>query len=259
MPKVHIVTGENRRRVVRDAFDALGDELIDRCKSASMILLKPDVESIDIEVLRGVLDVLRSYTGTPIVIADAAVHGTVGEFVRQGYNKLLDEYPKVYCQDLNDDEFVEGLITRVDGSTIAIRRSRMAVEAGLAISIAAMKPHSQLGAMLCVANWAHGTWLVPPRAGKHGMVWNREAWLEGAVDESIAQLFVHKPCDIGVIVGNNLALAGVDAVALDTVAATMMGIDPHALGYLERCAQSGFGINDLAKIDVPLGFLSSLN
>ena len=87
----------------------------------------------------------------------------------------------------------------------------------------------------------------------------------------LAHLFKERPCDVAVIDGilamegagpvrgtavpMNLALAGFDAVAVDSVAASLMNLDPHAIPYLEMCVQAGLGVNEMSKIDVPLGLV----
>jgi uncharacterized protein (DUF362 family) len=45
-------------------------------------------------------------------------------------------------------------------------------------------------------------------------------------------------------------VAGTDAVAVDAVAAAMMGFDPMAIGYLRLAHAAGLGVADLARIEV---------
>ena len=45
-------------------------------------------------------------------------------------------------------------------------------------------------------------------------------------------------------------LASADPVALDTIQAICMGIDPATVGHLARCAERGIGTNDRARIEV---------
>jgi uncharacterized protein (DUF362 family) len=48
----------------------------------------------------------------------------------------------------------------------------------------------------------------------------------------------------------DLVLASGDLVALDTIAATVMGIAPDEVAHLATCAAAGLGVNRLAEIDV---------
>ena len=45
-------------------------------------------------------------------------------------------------------------------------------------------------------------------------------------------------------------IAGTDAVAVDAVAAAVMGFDPHAIGYLRYAQEAGLGVADLSRINV---------
>ncbi|MEX2191019.1 MAG: DUF362 domain-containing protein [Bacteroidota bacterium] len=48
----------------------------------------------------------------------------------------------------------------------------------------------------------------------------------------------------------NRVLASADLVALDTVQAKLMGLDPNAIEHVQRCAQRGIGIASLSDIDI---------
>ncbi len=48
----------------------------------------------------------------------------------------------------------------------------------------------------------------------------------------------------------NMVLCSSDPVALDTVQAQFMGLDPNAIIHLERCRARGVGTNDLSRIQV---------
>jgi len=48
----------------------------------------------------------------------------------------------------------------------------------------------------------------------------------------------------------NIAIAGTDPVAVDAVAAHLMGFDPHEVGYLYFCGKAGLGQIDVREIEV---------
>jgi uncharacterized protein (DUF362 family) len=48
----------------------------------------------------------------------------------------------------------------------------------------------------------------------------------------------------------DLILCSRDPVALDTVQASLMGLDPASVGHLARCAERGIGTNQLAAIEI---------
>ena len=51
----------------------------------------------------------------------------------------------------------------------------------------------------------------------------------------------------------HVAIAGSDGVAVDTVAAYLMGFDPQSIGYLCFCSKDGLGEGDINKIEI-IGF-----
>lgn len=46
-----------------------------------------------------------------------------------------------------------------------------------------------------------------------------------------------------------VALAGTDALAVDSLTASLMGFDPHEIGYLSYCHQMGLGEGDVGAIE----------
>ncbi len=278
MPQVVLVQNSHRRRAVKEAAHTLGGAFLDKLKAAEKILIKVNLvhnelqlASTHVDAVRGLLDEIREYTRADVVVGDASYYGTKAAFANFGYQRLMEEYDRVTLADLNDDDSVLGHTVRADGSLNDIRRSKIASECNLRISLTPMKTHRDAGVTLSLKNWALGTWVVPPRVGTHGRVWARWPWLhsEGmtAFHDSIVQLYQELPCDVGIIDGitamegdgpthgtaveMGVVLAGLDAVAVDTVGATLMGFDPSEIGYLVKCNERGLGVSDMSKIDVP--------
>ena len=54
----------------------------------------------------------------------------------------------------------------------------------------------------------------------------------------------------GTAIHMGVALASPDLIAADRVAVDLMGIPPHALGYLQYAAELGVGQYDIEKIDI---------
>ncbi len=281
MAHVTLIAGEVRRNAVRDAIRGLGDALRDRVKIAKSILIKPDVGHYELQLaathvdaLRGALDALREMTDAPIIIADAGHYGSLPGFRHFGYERLPEEYANVTLHDLQTGETLEHEVHGANG-TLVVRRAKEAMHAEVKISLATLKTHRQYGACLSVANWAEGTWIVPARQTIVGRVFTRAPWLaaEGirGAHALIHQLYEKHPADVAILDGLlgmegdgpvdgtalhvGVAVASMDPVAADAVGATLMGIDPRALGYLDSLARAGQGTLDLAKMDVPLQLL----
>ncbi len=284
MQKVALIQNEHRRKAVRQAIDELGNEAVARFRSAKQILIQPNLThhelqlaSTHVDAVRGVLDQIRVYTDVPIVIADGAHYGTKASFRNFGYEGLITQYVNLSLVDLNDEDIYEESYL-VEGRTVAVRRPRLVRDCDLRIAVAPLKTHHVYGASLAISSWSEATMIVPSRVGIQGRVWSRAPWLNAyglaAANELIAQLFKHLPCDLVVIdgilgmegdgpvdgtpVSMGVVLASTDPVAADAVAATLMGFDPHDIGYLEALSGRGTGTNDMSKIDVPPLLLTQL-
>lgn len=278
MKEVVITQGEDRRSMICEAVEGLGDAFVEKVKSVNTIFIKPNLvhherqlASTHVDAVRGLIDAIRPHSRAHIIIGDASYYGTKAAFRHFGYDRLPEEYDNVTLVDLNEDEYVDGHYCRKDKSLGIMRRSKIAHKADLKISLAVMKTHKDTGMTGAVKNWTIGTWVAPSRNSVHGRVWARWPWLheEGpwAHHATIAKLYEELPCDIAIVDGilamegegptqgnaipMNVVLAGFDAFAVDAVAATMMGIDPGDIGYLAMGAEQGLGSIDMTRINVP--------
>jgi len=59
--------------------------------------------------------------------------------------------------------------------------------------------------------------------------------------------------------GKNLILASADSVAIDAVAAKLMGFDPLSIPYLRMCHERGLGVADLNEIEILGEDISEIN
>lgn len=281
MAHVALIAGEGRRKAVYDAVHALGAPLQEKLQSAKTIFIKPDIGHYELQLaathvdaVRGVLDAIRPFTSAPVMIGDAGHYGTLVGFRHFGYEGLPGEYDQVSLVDLQEGDTLEEEIVTERGKLV-VRRARAAVHADVKISLASLKTHRQYGVCLSVANWAEGTWIVPPRQTMVGRVFTRAPWLaaEGPLGAHsvIEALYRAYPADVGVIDGVlgmegdgptqgtaihvGAAIASMDPLAVDAVGSALMGIDTHAVAYLHNLAQYGLGTLDLARMDIPLAAL----
>jgi uncharacterized protein (DUF362 family) len=277
MVHISIEQGKNRRNLARSVLKDLPD-FIDRIKKAKKIFIKPNLIHHErglavthLDTVRGTLDSIREHTQAPIIIGDAGFTGTLAAIRHFGYDLLEEEYEKITVIDLNDDKWIEGEAVRADGEISPIRRAKTAHDADFRISIAPIKIHKSLGLSCSIENWCFGTWLVPARIGPLGRVWARWPWLEEqgdvAAHKTIAKLHQDLPFQLaindgvlamegdGPIDGDALdmqiMLASFDPLAADAVAATLLGLEPQDIGYLNHLSNKNLGVIDLARINVP--------
>lgn len=245
--------------------------------SARSVLIKPNLvhhlnqlASTHADAVRAVLDVVRSKTAAPVVIADASYHGTKAAFRHFGYENLPGEYPDVRLFDLNDDATVPGTYVKRDGSLGPMGIAKTVAESDFTVDLTVMKTHRDVGVSLCVKNWTIGTWVAASSIGLSGRIWARAPYLHAqgndAHHETIAELLRQTKPDLCVVdaflamegdgpthgdpVEMKLALAGTDAVAVDSIGCRLMGIDPSGIRYLALASQRGYGVLDETRIDV---------
>ena len=174
---------------------------------------------------------------------------------------LSDRYPDIEfgLVDLNFDEVIE---TPVQGQPLAAN-NRDAMyslpatiqECDRLISVSPLKTDPRTGVSLSVANYhgvAPGSQYGFPKQGLDGL---------GEADAVIADLFSLRPADYAIVGGSwgveansegrgahsvrhNVIMAGANAVAVDAVAAAVMGFDPTKIEHLRYAETLGLGVCD---------------
>lgn len=139
------------------------------------------------------------------------------------------------------------------------------------ISVPVMKVHENCGITACFKNYV-GT---APRCAyaNPGIFWNanlhNEHSVDGRIDPFIADLAAFHPPDFNVVDGirglqytehnngrpdqmvrSNLILAGEDTVAVDALAAKLMGFNPADIDFHHMGAARGLGAFDLSRAEV---------
>jgi len=236
--------------------------------------------------LQTVLAMIRDHYRGPLTIAEgAAVQSTTAAFTAHGYPALAQRYG---CQllDLNGDETVEVALPTGAGKPLTLRLARTIVESDCRVSLSLPKTHDTVLVTMALKNMIMGA-LVNRRVAKshhrpywldrlgqllfgHGNGWGSDkramhrtyplinlylAQLAPLVRPhlSIVDGFVAMegagPVD-GDPVPWGIALAGVDPLAVDLLAAHLMGFRLEEVGYLAYCAQAGLGVAELNAITV---------
>jgi uncharacterized protein (DUF362 family) len=275
---VSLIRGDNRRKNIHDALEAIDDQILPRLKTKKYVVLKPNCVSTvplgttNAEALMGILDYLAPRFKGPIVIAESSGF-TRRSYEALGYQKILDEDPgrQVSLADLNEEGKYE-LVPVFDYHmrVIPVRlAARLLDPDAYVICCAVMKTHNAALVTLTVKNMVLGAPLSSapketPRwsdkrkyhVGIRMMQGNmmltaqkmKPFWGAGVIDgfEGMEGNGPHA----GTPVPHRIAIASTDYIAADRVGVEAMGIDPGWVGHLVFCHRAGVGQYDLEKIDI---------
>ncbi len=268
MSKVVVTHGEYRKANLDQALGLIADDVAERLRSASSVLIKPNfvsssnqLASTHVDAVRAVIDFVRKYSSASIIVGEAGAHGTKSAFRNFGFENLPNEYDNVKLVDLNDDETIEidtlTGVTPQDGDSRSDRCkpvmvSKTALEIDFKISVAMLKTHDTVDLTLALKNWVVGTVITKPQIKAEGKTWFRDKeFHSGSADDThhlLTALYAQNKPDLAVIDGfmgmegqgpsggdpvkMKVALAGIDAMAVDRTAAKLMGFDPDQIKYL---------------------------
>ena len=189
-----------------------------------------------------------------------------GAFGGLSYRKIVEEasrrYPNVRF-DLVDLNFDEALDLPVSGKALARNNPdgiysipKTIQQCDRLISVAPLKTHAMTGVSLTMKNYfgiAPGAKYGFPKEGLHKL---------GQPAEVLVDLFSFHPADYAIAGGSwgvegdgphapgarsvhhNVIVAGPNAVAVDAIAAEVMGFRPAELAYLQLAEKRGLGVAD---------------
>ncbi len=275
---VVIAPGQDRRRNVYSALKAIDKELREKMNGKRYVVIKPNfvnpenqLASSHPDAMRGILDYLSESFEGPVVIAESSAGDTRVAFDNFKYQALTTEYSRqqVKLIDLNDEAKFETIALLDADLHIAPCRlaARLLDPEAFVISSAMLKTHNTVIASLSIKNMVLGAPLhhangetprwndkrkyhVGLRQTHYNILLTAQRLNFGAsVIDGFEGMEGNGP-NSGTPVPSRIAIASVDYVAADRVAAETMGIDPEWLGYVKYCGQLGLGQFEPARIDV---------
>ncbi len=202
-------------------------------------------------VVEGVVQTIRDYVGRIYVVEADQILADCERALRQTrMDRLIREYDLEWV-NLAGEEFVE---VEVPGArvlpTISLPKLLLRTEI---ITIPVMKTHNKTTLTGALKNqWGC---LPQDRHRYHGVVHaaiadlNRALGVRFAVMDATICLEGKGPKS-GRPRVMDLVLASGDLVALDAVAATIMGFDPPRIEHLRECAEAGLGTLDRTKMEI---------
>ncbi|MBS7614012.1 DUF362 domain-containing protein, partial [Candidatus Bathyarchaeota archaeon] len=261
---VAVSRGAGRYETVKKTLELIRDDIAESIKGKRKILIKPNFVSDSIQLaathvdaVRAILDTITPLTSGEILIGEGSYGDTFKGYRNFGYMKLRSEY-SVELVDLNSDEYVEVNVFNGKFREFPVRVSRIVYESDYRISAAVMKTHDFVVATLSIKNMAVGSIIKPYKGRIH----------QGypAINLNIYRIAKFIPVHLAVIdafkamegdgpvwgseVSMNAALAGLDPVAVDAVAAYIMGFNPMDIGYIYYCHKFGLGNANIENIRI---------
>ncbi len=269
---VVLVTGDDRRELVRSALSTLGEDFTDRIKKAKQIFIHPNFVSSQrpaacthIEAVRGVLDHISLLRGEEILIGDASYHDTKKAFEIFNYQSLKRS-GNIKFIDLNDDETVEGYTYTADLKKRPLGFSKTVAQSDMNIVVVPAKMHSYYIVSLSIKTHIIGSHVVPASIfGIHASwPWFHTGYKPAHM--SMAGLYAEHPAQLAIIDGTqamagngpidgeevNLRwlIASFNPVTADALAAYLMGLLPSDIGYLYFLEEKGFGPIEPGKMEI---------
>ena len=277
--RVGLARGRDRRENVYQSLELVREDI--EAKVADQVLLKPNflsnknqLASTHPDAIRGVIDFLLS-TSTPpkqIIVAEGGNEDFSGEtFANFGYPAMQNEYSvPIRLVDINmEKEWEETTIYMAGGVESIVRMPKIVLECPCTISVAVAKTHDVCVVTLAQKNMIMGTLHKDDRIKMHGYPSHAERILPSeaqVLNVNLIRLAQYLKPDIGIIDGTEglqgngpggtdvvelaAAAASVDVFAVDSVMAKAMGFEPMELGLLHYADSLGYGVGDLARIEV---------
>ena len=280
---VSLTTGDNRADLAFRALQPYAKQ-IKQAIGDHRVVLKPNNVSINIplcathvDTIEGILEFLKSIKKLDnVILAESAANGpTFDGFRNYGYYKLLEKYP-VKMVDLDQEGFeILYVFDEKDFRPHPVRVSRIMLNPdSYIVSIAKFKTHDRVLATISLKNIVSGSpvkdkgfefgaarkegtkndksivhgggfrginynlYALAPRLHPHLSVIDGFEGMEGNGPNS------------GTPVDHRVCVASTDWLAADRVGIELMGINFANVGYLNYCAQAGFGNSDLNKIEI---------
>jgi uncharacterized protein (DUF362 family) len=205
----------------------------------------------DPRVIAGVIDFVKACGVTQITIAEGGNPGTARAFKITGLQAVADTHG-IPLINLNKDE---GVHVEIPTAHVLhqVMIARTVLESTCIINIPTLKIHHMTQVTLSIKN------LMGTIVGNRGAIMHRQIdtklvdlarvirptlnIVDGLVGAEMDETH-GRPVPMGIVI------AGTDLVAVDTIGAAVMGVDPLTVRHLQLAAQQGLGIGALAEITV---------
>ncbi len=229
--------------------------------TTNLVNLNPPEKAVTVgqETLRELIRLIKEKNPKRIVVAaGSGGASTMQVYKEYGYKRIIDE-EGVEFVDLNSGEFIE-----INLKHDIVRNTKinyLIKETDVLISFTQLKFHEEATMSASIKNMAlswppadvHG---YPKKSlgiheDLHGFIWAMAE--EVPIDMAVVSLnpaMIGTGPSNGIPIHTGMLIAGMDAVAVDTICARLLGFRPQAINYLFRLIKSGIGQGNLENIDL---------
>jgi len=253
---VAVVKGEDPVNMTVEALEMI--DASEAFRTDERILVKPNYidashpstgVTTDARVVEGIIKFLEENSLGNIMIGEGSgMTNTMKAFKAAGIDEVAKRW-KVDLIDLNDDEYVVAEVP----SPLALKTVRIAKTAlnSAIISVPKLKLHRMAGVTLSLKNLMG---VVSPKGQIHRSLGKKIADLASLVKPRLAVIdgiiggegheLARRPVEM------NLVIAGLDPVAVDTIGAAVMEVNPERVEHIILAAKKELGVCNLNKIKV---------
>ena len=279
---VSLVKGDDHYTIVYESLKNIENEII-KSIGDKTILIKPNMVLADVPAcatdpiaIKAILDFLSPHVKKQIIIGESTAAfkdvTTLDLFKQYGYSSLSNDY-NVNFIDLNTAGYEYRYILGANNKPNFIRVTKPFLDPDIyIISAAKMKTHTQCIVTLSLKNvlmaapindYQKNDWKIGDKFEMHitpdasvnaPLFYNlfqmaHYVYPDLAVIDGYEGMEGNGPAD-GTPVASRMAIASLDALAADTIGATVMGFDPEIIPYLKFLNQGGFGQGNIKDIEV---------
>ncbi|MFH1945471.1 MAG: DUF362 domain-containing protein [Acidobacteriota bacterium] len=271
--RVSLVKGNDRREIVYQSLKNIEDEILGSIGNKT-ILIKPNVVVSDnplaithVDALRALLDFLAPHYKKQIIIGESGAMNTIDGFKNNGYLPLENEY-NVRLVDFNQDSSYQyRYVFGKDHNPLPVRIISTFLDPDVyIISASQMKTHNKVLVTLSLKNVLLACPLNDYKKNDKALLHTTPPAVNGLCHFNMFHLAQEVYPDLALIDGfeamegngpawgtpfdSRVAVAGLDALAVDTLATKIMGFDPKRVLYLSAMTEAGMGQGEIDKIDV---------
>lgn len=229
--------------------------------TANLVNLNPPEKAVTVgqETLRGLIRLVKERNPERIVVAAGSGGASTMQVYREyGYNSIIDG-EGVEFVDLNSGDFID--ISLKHDVVRSTKVNKLIKETDVLVSFTQLKFHEEATMSASIKNMA----LSWPPADVHGYP-KKSLGIHEDLHGFICAMAEEIPIDMavvslnpamigtgpskGIAIHTGMIIAGMDAVAVDTICARILGFRPQAVNYLFKLIKTGIGQGNMDNIDL---------